>query len=76
MGGSPRSGGAHGGRARVGRDGFRVPGSKAASELVETVLAMDDFVRFKAMMLQLKEEVVEVVEEEVMARFSRGDRAL
>lgn len=52
------------------------PGSKAASELVETVLAMDDFVRFKAMMLQLKEEVVEVVEEEVMARFSRGDRAL
>ena len=49
------------------------PGSKAAGELVETVLAMDDFVRFKAMMLQLKEEVVE---EEVMARFSRGDRAL
>ena len=52
------------------------PESRAASELVETVLAMDDFLRFKAMMVQLKEDVTEVVEEEVMARFSRGDRAL
>ena len=50
--------------------------SSVASELVETVLAMDDFVKFKAMMIQLKEEVTELVEEEVMARFSRSDRAL
>ena len=52
------------------------PQSRAASDLIETVLAMDDFVSFKAMMIRLKEDVEDVVDEEDMARFSRGNRAL
>ena len=50
------------------------PESKAASELVETVLAMDDFVRFKSMMIKLRadlERALQPIEQDFNVRFAR-----